>query len=200
MTQLETTNSIRFLRKRYLDPITGKDDWRLIHVGEAKVPVLGFFGQPLQAGTSSATTGLMGNGTGGASNGSTMVEAAAPSAHPRWEVPQAALAAHRVRRAATAQRRPHPSRTARHERGSRYQRNYRINRRQRVNRAHRLAPRAVSARVLPASRARSAAAAVRARLSAWASPLDKPSLVIYHKQKSTTNGSSPMTPSKSRCM
>lgn len=72
IAQLETTNNIRFLRKRYLDPITGKDDWRLIHVGEAKVPVLGFFGQPLQAGTSSATTGLMGNGTGGASNGSTL--------------------------------------------------------------------------------------------------------------------------------
>jgi type II secretory pathway pseudopilin PulG len=69
---LENTNNIRFLRKRYLDPITGKDDWRLIHVGEAKVPVLGFFGQPLQAGVSSVTTGLAGNGTGGIGNGSTI--------------------------------------------------------------------------------------------------------------------------------
>ena len=57
--------------KRYTDPITGKDDWRLIHVGEAKVPVMGFFGQPLQgAGTGSATTGMMNNGTGGIGNGS----------------------------------------------------------------------------------------------------------------------------------
>ncbi len=71
VAQLESTNNMRFLRKRYLDPITGKDDWRIIHVGEAKVPVLGFFGQPLQAGISSATTGLMGNGTGGLGNGST---------------------------------------------------------------------------------------------------------------------------------
>jgi type II secretory pathway pseudopilin PulG len=55
--QLEKTNEIRFLRKRYKDPITGKDDWRLIHVGEAKVPPLGFFGQPLQTGLSSASTG-----------------------------------------------------------------------------------------------------------------------------------------------
>src|SRR5882757_2338173 len=81
--QLEKTNEIRFLRKRYTDPITGKDDWRLIHMGEAKVPPLGFFGQPLQAGLSSVSTGPGGgsiyaptntdgtNGTDGSSTGST---------------------------------------------------------------------------------------------------------------------------------
>ncbi len=71
VAQLESTDNMRFLRKRYLDPITGKDDWRIIHVGEAKVPVMGFFGQPLQAGISSTTTGLMGNGTGGVGSGAT---------------------------------------------------------------------------------------------------------------------------------
>ncbi|HTW44059.1 MAG TPA: hypothetical protein VMD58_00820 [Acidobacteriaceae bacterium] len=45
--QLLNTDNIRFLRKRYKDPLTGKDDWRIIYLGQAKVPPMGFFGQPL---------------------------------------------------------------------------------------------------------------------------------------------------------
>lgn len=49
---LVKTNEIRFLRKRYIDPTTGKDDWKVIHFGENKVPVaMGFFGQPLGQST-----------------------------------------------------------------------------------------------------------------------------------------------------
>jgi len=37
--QLENTNNLRFLRKRYKDPITGEDEWHLVHVGEAQVKI-----------------------------------------------------------------------------------------------------------------------------------------------------------------
>ena len=33
MAALENTNRMRFLRARYTDPFTGKDDWRLLHAG-----------------------------------------------------------------------------------------------------------------------------------------------------------------------
>jgi uncharacterized membrane protein YgcG len=33
--ELESTNNLRFLRKRFIDPMTGKEEWRLIHVDNA---------------------------------------------------------------------------------------------------------------------------------------------------------------------
>ena len=45
--QLQKSNNQRFVRQKYLDPLTGKDDWRLIHVGENKTTVKGFFGEDL---------------------------------------------------------------------------------------------------------------------------------------------------------
>src|SRR3954447_13119282 len=47
LDQLENTNRLRFLRHRYKDPFTGKDDWRLLHMGpggmlvDSKVKALG---------------------------------------------------------------------------------------------------------------------------------------------------------------
>jgi type II secretory pathway pseudopilin PulG len=74
--QLMKSDNQRFLRKRYLDPMTGKDDWRIIHLGEAKVPAMGLFGQAVTAqggitptGASTGTTTGTTTGTGTASNG-----------------------------------------------------------------------------------------------------------------------------------
>ncbi len=75
LDQLEKTNEIRFLRKRYKDPVTGKDEWRLIHFGEAKVKTTGLFGQPI-ANTGAAGASAIGknqqSGIAGSSFGSSM--------------------------------------------------------------------------------------------------------------------------------
>ena len=58
------TNDIRFLRKKYIDPTTGKDEWKPVLFGQNKTPqAMGFFGQPLAAG-SLAGIGPAGGNTG----------------------------------------------------------------------------------------------------------------------------------------
>ena len=68
--QLMKTDNMRFLRKRYKDPMTGKDDWRIIHLGEAKVPAMGLFGQQVPMMQNGITPTGTTTGAGGTSNGS----------------------------------------------------------------------------------------------------------------------------------
>lgn len=74
MEALEKTNEIRFLRKRYKDPVTGKDDWKLIHFGENKTPSLGFFGQPIGGVGGSPLAGVGPGGVGQSLPGSSMTQ------------------------------------------------------------------------------------------------------------------------------
>src|SRR5437660_10180327 len=83
MEQLEKTNNIRLLRQQYVDPITGKADWRLIKVGEAKTTVKGFFGQPLAGltpGLGSAAANASAGPAGAGAAGSSGYGASSPSA------------------------------------------------------------------------------------------------------------------------
>jgi type II secretory pathway pseudopilin PulG len=63
---LENTNNVRFLRKQWVDPLTGKADWRLIHQGEQKTKIHVFFGEELGGLTASlgAASGMASSPTG----------------------------------------------------------------------------------------------------------------------------------------
>jgi len=58
LEELEKTNNIRFLRRRYKDPMTASGEWRLIHYGEAQLT-------PASAGA--AALGVAGLGSAAAS-------------------------------------------------------------------------------------------------------------------------------------
>jgi len=65
---LENTNQMRFLRKRYKDPLTGKD-FRLLHYGEAKLSINSMGGGVIPGASTIGTNGQL-NGPGGLQNSS----------------------------------------------------------------------------------------------------------------------------------
>lgn len=62
---LESANNLRFLRKRYKDPITGQD-FKLLHFGEAKLTLGGIGGAGIAGASSIGANGAL---TGGATGG-----------------------------------------------------------------------------------------------------------------------------------
>src|SRR6185437_760455 len=84
LEQLEDTNHIRFLRKKYVDPMTGEANWKVVHAGEAQIKLpqtnnpglqgsgnpglsgssTGPTGQPSPSGTPTGNASLNGNGGG----------------------------------------------------------------------------------------------------------------------------------------
>jgi len=61
--QLENTNHVRFLRKKYVDPMTGDSDWKMVHVGEAQVNIPA--PNPGLSGGGGQNPGLFNSGPGG---------------------------------------------------------------------------------------------------------------------------------------
>ncbi|HUA14039.1 MAG TPA: hypothetical protein VMG31_01985 [Verrucomicrobiae bacterium] len=63
LEDLENTNNLRFLRKRYKDPMTGKD-FRLLHFGEVKLTFTGGIGGGTIPGASPAGAPMTTSGAG----------------------------------------------------------------------------------------------------------------------------------------
>ena len=77
---LENTNNVRYLRKQWVDPLTGEANWRIIHLGEQKTTVKTFFGKELAGLPGGGAAGGLGSAAGMQSPGQSTVMGAGLSA------------------------------------------------------------------------------------------------------------------------
>lgn len=83
LDDLEDTNDVRYLRRRYKDPITGDDEWRIIHMGpdgRFKDSLI----YDLEDPDNRAGSGSSSFGGGGAFRGSSQARAPVPAANPAY--------------------------------------------------------------------------------------------------------------------
>lgn len=69
LDELENSNRMRFLRRRFKDPMTESGEWRLIRYGEVKTTPTGLFGKPITAGVPAAALGTPASAMGGTAQG-----------------------------------------------------------------------------------------------------------------------------------
>src|SRR5688572_17885854 len=69
LEELENSNRMRFLRRRFKDPMTESGEWRLIRFGEVKTTPTGLFGKPITAGVPAAAVGTPASAMGGTAQG-----------------------------------------------------------------------------------------------------------------------------------
>jgi type II secretory pathway pseudopilin PulG len=72
LDDLEDTNGVRYLRRRYKDPITGEDEWRLVHIGtdgRFKDSLIYDTEDPEELQNAEGGNGIGGSGFGGNSRG-----------------------------------------------------------------------------------------------------------------------------------
>ncbi len=101
---LENTNDHRFLRRRYIDPYTGKSEWRLIHTNGLTLTDSKVQPQPNPNGNGTGngtgnTTGNSSNGAGSSSNQTTSTTSSAsgtPASPPAVNATVAARASDRT--------------------------------------------------------------------------------------------------------
>jgi len=82
MEALEKTNNVRYLRQKYVDPLTGKSDWRIIHQPQTKTHIP--FGQELSgmaAGLGSAAGMASGGQAGGGGTSGTSITSGCSAAN-----------------------------------------------------------------------------------------------------------------------
>ncbi len=89
--QLENTNNIRFLRRKYVDPVTGNDEWKLIRFGQQRIRTRpAYLGSGTTAASALGSSPAPATATGAGTTASSATGGAGSSAQPQAGISNAA--------------------------------------------------------------------------------------------------------------